>query len=98
MLLALGRRALASFVIPLLIQAVCTVGLLAMQRRAKWDYVLPLTVISYALISAIGFAFLTRDVTIKRRFGIALLYFPVIVTLMFLEALYLDARLYGNNF
>ena len=82
---------------PLVIQALITIFLLRLQHAGATD-VSRVTLVSYVLTSLAGFALIMRNHGARPLAAIALFYFPVMFSLMFLEALYLDGRLYGNSF
>jgi hypothetical protein len=84
--------------VPLAIQCVITLLILWIQRRATWDYVSLISLGSFLVTSGLGFWLVTGTLTPAVKLGVAVGYFPVMFVLMFFEALYLDARLYGNNF
>ena len=84
--------------LPLALQTVATVGILWIQRRATWDYVSPIAIFSFIATSAVGFSLVTRRYRRAIKVAVAIGYFPTMFILMSLESLYLDARIYGNNF
>jgi hypothetical protein len=84
-------------VLPLLVQALITIFLLRLQHDGVTG-VSRITFVSYVLTSLAGFAFIARNHRARPIAPIALFYFPVMFSLMFVEALYLDGTLYGNNF
>jgi len=83
---------------PLVIQGLIDVPLLWWGRRATWDYLTPIVLVSYVAITTFGFLMATVGYRRPLRIGIAVAYFPAILCLLFLEGLYLDARLYHNTF
>lgn len=82
--------------LPLVVQAVITIFLLRVQHAGATG-VSRITFVSYMLTSLGGFAFITKNPAARPIVPIALFYFPVMFCLMFLEALYLDSKLYGNS-
>ena len=91
-------RILRGLALPLILQGVVGVPLIWLERRATWDYISPLAVASFVVTAALGFWMLTRGSRVKTKIIAAVAYFPTMLILMFLEALYLDAHLNQNNF
>ena len=93
---ALNAVLFGSFV-ALAIQSGLTLLLLAAQQSGL-NQVAIVGLASFTITSVAGFLFIGRYVTVGRAVVIGIVYFPTMFGLMFLEAVVLDARLYGNTF
>jgi hypothetical protein len=80
------------------LQGFVSVPIIWLERWATWDYISPLAVASFVLTRASGFWLMTRGSRLRTKIIAAVAYFPLMLALMFLEALYLDVRLNQNNF
>ena len=86
--------------VALAIQSVSTILLLAVQHsgRGQFAQVGLVGLASFAVASVGGFVMIARHVRGAQAVIIGIAYFPTMFGLMFLEAVILDARLYGNTF
>jgi hypothetical protein len=73
-----------------------TLALLAIQHTGR--EVGAASIAADVITAGFGFAVVARRVTKLQALMIASIYFPTIIALMFFEALYFDAKFYGNTF
>ena len=78
------------------LQTMATLVLLAAQNSGR--EVAAAGIGSNIVTSSLGLAVIARHATRSQTVLVALVYFPTMFGLMFLEAVYLDARIYGNTF
>jgi len=93
---ALLKAILRGSFFALAIQSVFTIILLAAQHSGREIALVGLA--SFVTTTIGGFAVIARHVTVTWAVVIGIVYFPTIFGLMFLEAMVLDARLYGNTY
>jgi drug/metabolite transporter (DMT)-like permease len=80
----------------LALQSISTLWLLRLQH-SQGDVAQP-ALVSFVVTAGVGFFIFARRLKPSHVLGAALIYFPAMFALFFFEALYLDARLYGNTF
>jgi len=90
------RFVLAGAFLALALETVATLLLLALQHSGR--EVAAANIAADIVAASLGFGFAARRVERSQALMIAVIFFPTILGLMFLEAVYLDARLYGNTF
>lgn len=78
-------------------QSVFTMVLLAAQHAGRGGIAL-VGLGSFAITSISGFLIVVRHAPVARAITIGVVYFPTMFGLMFFEAMYLDAKMYGNTF
>jgi hypothetical protein len=85
-------------VLSLGLQSISTLLLLGAQHSGRGDDVARVGLASFVITSLAGFIYVARRAKLAQAFAIGIVYFPTMFGLMFLEAIYLDARIYGNSF
>ena len=78
------------------LQTVATLVLLAIQHSGR--EVAAATIGSDVVSASFGFAVVARKVSRRQAILIGVVFFPTILGLMFLEAIYLDGKIFGNTF
>ena len=90
------RRILVGACLAFALQTVATVVLLAIQHGGR--EVAAATLGSVVITASLGFAVVARSVSWRQATLIGIVFFPTVLGLMVLEAVYLDGRIYGNTF
>lgn len=90
------RLIITGTVSALALQTIATVVLLAIQNNGR--EIAAAGIGSGVISASLGFAVIARNVSGRQVALIGILYFPTVLGLMVIEAVYLDARIYGNTF
>ena len=90
------RLIITGTVSALALQTVATVVLLTIQNNGR--EVAAASIGSGIIAASLGFAVIARNLTGRQAALIGIVYFPTVLGLMLMEAVYFDVRIYGNTF